>query len=139
MPYIPCGNATSTLKTQVDVVGYSAASAYIAVIPLCLLYLLLRLRTVLQASATTTWAAGLPFSPFESIRPCSFQAEAAATVKDGLNVRVLDLVPGFPDSVDKKIMDREHVRRLNAAAAACIAVLYRGRATRMSFVHLSVL
>ena len=58
MPYIPCGDATSTLKTRVDIVGYSAASVYIAVIPLCLLYLLLRLRNVLQASATTTWASG---------------------------------------------------------------------------------
>ena len=55
-------------------------------------------------------------------------------MKDGLDVRVLDLVPGSSD--DQKLMDREHVRRLLAAAVACIAVLYRGCAARMSFQHL---
>lgn len=106
MPYILCDKSTSTLKSRVDFVGYSAALAYIAVIPLCLLYLLLRLRTVLRASATTTWAA--------------------TAVQDGLHVRVLDLVPSSTDG--EKPTERSQLRRIMAATAACTAVLYRGRA-----------
>ena len=49
--------------------------------------------------------------------------EVATPLNEGLNVRVLALVPRT--SVQK--MPEEHTNRLIAAAAACIAVLYRGR------------
>ena len=49
--------------------------------------------------------------------------EAATPFNEGLHVRVSGLLPRT--STEK--MPDEHTNRLIAAAAACIAVLYRGR------------
>ena len=49
--------------------------------------------------------------------------EAPAPGDDGLDVRVFSLEPR---TSTQKPLD-EHTHRLIAAAAACIAVLYRGR------------
>ena len=57
MPYILCKEETA-LKSQVDLVGYSASFIYVLVIPFCLCYLYWRQRVVLQGSGTTTWAPG---------------------------------------------------------------------------------
>ena len=49
--------------------------------------------------------------------------EAATPFNEGLNVRALGLLPS---TSTEKIPD-EHTNRLIPAAAACIAVLYRGK------------
>ena len=49
--------------------------------------------------------------------------EAATPFNEGLNVRALGLLP----STSTEKMPDEHTNRLIAAAAACVAVLYRGK------------
>jgi len=97
MPYVSC-HEESALKRYVDLVAFSCAFFWAIVIPCCLLHVYRRQHIILQASRTTV---------------------ALATDEGSLKVSVSEVLGSN--------IQKEFVRRLVAAAAAYIAVLYRGR------------
>ena len=97
MPYVRC-HEESALKRHVDLVAFSCAFFWAIVIPCCLLHVYRRQDIILQASRTTV---------------------ALATDQGSLKVSVSEVLGSN--------IQKEFVRRLVAAAAAYIAVLYRGR------------
>lgn len=99
-------NQESALKRHVDLVAFSCAFFWAIVIPCCLLHVYRRQDIILQASRTTV---------------------ALATDQGSLKVSVSEVLGSN--------IQKEFVRRLVAAAAAYIAVLYRGRVSRMIFME----
>ena len=95
----------SPLKRYVDLVAFSCAFFWAIVIPCCLLHIYRRQHIILQASRTTV---------------------ALATDEGSLKVSVSEVLGSN--------IQKEFARRLVAAAAAYIAVLYRGRVSRMIFI-----
>ena len=103
IPYILC-ESSSPVKTVVDAVGYIAAVCYGIVIPVCLLYVYARQRTMLRSSKVTV---------------------SYALCKGNLRVYMQKLLQS--ETVKSSAKEDEFSRCLVASAAAHTAVHLHGR------------
>ena len=103
IPYILC-ESSSPVKTVVDAVGYIAAVCYGIVIPVCLLYVYSRQRTMLRSSKVTV---------------------SYASCKGNLRVYMQKLLQS--ETVKSSAKEDEFSRCLVASAAAHTAVHLHGR------------
>ena len=101
-----CAQQETKLKHSVDILAFFTAFCYAIIIPCCLLYLYGKQHVFLQKSRTTV---------------------AIAVGHSTLKVSVNELL----DPTIPKKSGKEFTRRLVAAAAAHISVLYRGRVSQM--------